>query len=130
MRHVVECPRLSNGWYRCSYHKLPERFLECNNLCATVPKSRFRDHKLDVIEKFFRWIGRRRFEKESHMYPNSPKSLLHHIGVRESIKWINEAATTDAPLITNDLNEREMNRRLRGYREIDSDIIQRDEHIT
>lgn len=64
-RHVFDCPRLSTAWYWCPHHKRPERFLECNKLCETVPKFRFRnrDYKLHLADKFINWIRRRRSEK-------------------------------------------------------------------
>ena len=63
--HVFECPRLSNAWYWCPYHRRPERYLECNKLCETVPKTKFRhmDFKLHLADRFLNWICRRRSEK-------------------------------------------------------------------
>lgn len=67
--HVFECPRLSNAWYWCPYHKRPERYLECNKLCDTVPKIRIRnkEYKLHLADKFLNWICRKRFEKKTGM---------------------------------------------------------------
>lgn len=61
VRHVLDCPYLSNGWYWCPYHKRPERFLECNKQCESS-RLRFRDKdsKLCLADKFLHWICRRR----------------------------------------------------------------------
>ena len=77
--HVLECPRLSNAWYWCPYHKRPERFLECNKLCEIVPKSRFRNksYKLHLADKFLNWISRRRSEKRWGVY--SASALLTYV---------------------------------------------------
>lgn len=74
--HVLSCPRLSTAWYWCPYHRRPERFLECNKLCGSVPKSRFRkkDHKLHLAKKFLEWVRRRRCEKRLGLY-SAPATL-------------------------------------------------------
>jgi hypothetical protein len=74
--HVFECPRLSNAWYWCPYHKRPERYLECNRLCDTIPKIRIRnkEYKLRLADKFLNWICRKRFEKRSGEYSASESS--------------------------------------------------------
>ena len=63
--HVFECPRLSNAWYWCPYHRRPERFLECNNICEAGPKVRFRLH---LTQKLLSCVGFRGSERRSSVY--------------------------------------------------------------
>ena len=51
-RHVLNCPRLSNAWYWCPYHRRPERFLEPNPL-QDLPQER----RVAIYEKTFRRQG-------------------------------------------------------------------------
>ena len=55
LRHAHNCPRLSNAWYWCPFHRRPERFLECNRGCEIVSKP-----KMHHAVTFFSWFGRRR----------------------------------------------------------------------
>ena len=71
--HVFECPRLSNAWYWCPYHRRPERYLECNRMCETMSKTKFRnkEYKLHLADKFLKWICRKRLEKKLGVYSAS-----------------------------------------------------------
>ena len=77
--HVSKCPWLSDAWYLCPYHRRPERYLECNKLCETMPKCRIRnkEDKLNLADKFLKWICRKRFEKKLGVYSAST-SLEEH----------------------------------------------------
>lgn len=55
IRHAFACPRLSNAWYWCPYHRRPERFLECNKGCEIKQKP-----KVYHAAQFFKWFGRKR----------------------------------------------------------------------
>lgn len=65
--HVFICPRLSNAWYWCPYHRRPERFLECNKGCEIIQKP-----KMHQAVKFFNCFGRRRSLKRQGMYLAPP----------------------------------------------------------
>lgn len=72
VRHVLDCPYLSNGWYWCPYHKRPERFLECNKQCESSSlRFRDKDSKLCLADKFLHWICRRRSWKRPGVYAAS-----------------------------------------------------------
>ena len=56
VRHVFECPRLSNAWYWCPYHEHPERFLDCDRLWESIPKFKYRVHLEKIEELMARWM--------------------------------------------------------------------------
>ncbi len=65
IRHVFECPRLSNGWYWCPYCKRPERFLECDKGCGIVAKPRPQKKEAKLAVTFFKWLGCRRSPRKT-----------------------------------------------------------------
>ena len=69
-RHVLDCPRLSTGWYWCPSCMRPERFLECNKLCSKY-KPPNNDDKLHLADRFLNWICRRRSEKRLRAYSST-----------------------------------------------------------
>lgn len=62
IRHVNQCPYLTNAWYWCPCCSRPERFLLCDKGCdaSEPPRLQLKKSRLAKAVSYFNVLGRRR----------------------------------------------------------------------